>query len=379
MSGPFGETSIGSSPSRDRIFVCSPKSAGEERACAEQIARTLAGKAYRRPVNDTDMAKLMSFYESGRKEIGDFDGGVQELVMGMLSSPDFLYRIIPPRGDGHSPQPLTALELASRLSFFLWSSIPDEALLQRATSARLREPAVLSAEVKRMLADPRAQAFVSSFAGQWLQLRNLQRAQPDPQEFPDFDDNLRQAFRTETEMLFASIMAENRSVLELLTAEKRETATHAVEAISREVALPVDEILNATAGLLERYIGIEADMGDQLRRILTHSAPFTRKDVVVIFVTGVGERNGRLEEESVVLRYDGNDQLGAIQLTTAAGCVAMVELFLAGKLPAKGFVRQEDAVLADFLATKAGARLVGEARGVDAAGLVPSVAIKSAA
>ncbi|MGO4407421.1 saccharopine dehydrogenase C-terminal domain-containing protein [Bosea sp. RAF48] len=122
-----------------------------------------------------------------------------------------------------------------------------------------------------------------------------------------------------------------------------------------------------------------ADDRETLRRILTHSAPFTRKDVVVIFVTGVGERRGRLEEESVVLRYDGNDELGAIQLTTAAGCVAMIELFLAGKLPAKGFVRQEDAVLADFLATKAGTRLVREARGVDAEGLVPTVAIKSAA
>jgi saccharopine dehydrogenase-like NADP-dependent oxidoreductase len=116
-----------------------------------------------------------------------------------------------------------------------------------------------------------------------------------------------------------------------------------------------------------------------MRRILSHSAPFTRKDVVVIFVTGVGERRGRLEEESVVLRYDGNDGLGAIQLTTAAGCVAMVELFLAGKLPARGFVRQEDAALADFLATRAGGRLLGEARGADAAGLTPAGAVRRAA
>lgn len=122
-----------------------------------------------------------------------------------------------------------------------------------------------------------------------------------------------------------------------------------------------------------------ADDRETMRRILSHSAPFTRKDVVVIFVTGVGERNGRLEEESVVLRYDGNDELGAIQLTTASGCVAMIELFLAGKLPAKGFVRQEDAVLADFLATKAGTRLVREARGADATALGHTLAIKAAA
>ncbi len=122
-----------------------------------------------------------------------------------------------------------------------------------------------------------------------------------------------------------------------------------------------------------------ADDRETMRRILSHSAPFTRKDVVVIFVTGVGERAGRLEEESVVLRYDGNDELGAIQLTTAAGCVAMIELFLAGKLPAKGFVRQEDAALADFLATKAGTRLVREARGADASGLKLAPAIKNAA
>ena len=137
VTGPFGETSIGSSPSRDKIFVCVPKSADEERACAGKIANQLATRAYRRPVNEADMVKLMSFFDSGRKEIGDFDGGVQEMVMGVLSSPDFLYRIIPPRGDGHSPHPLTALELASRLSFFLWSDLPDDELLQAAVSGKL--------------------------------------------------------------------------------------------------------------------------------------------------------------------------------------------------------------------------------------------------
>jgi len=218
ISGPFGETSIGHSPSRDRIFVCAPKAAAEERACAEKIARTLAGKAYRRPVNDTDMTKLMSFYESGRKEIGDFDGGVQELVMGVLSSPDFLYRIIPPRGDGHSPQPLTALELASRLSFFLWSDLPDDELLQVAISGKLLDQAEYLRQVDRMLGDKRAAALVTGWAMRWLNVDDLKAVDPDPRLFPRFSEALRQDFSTELKLFLGDVLLNNKSVLELLSA-----------------------------------------------------------------------------------------------------------------------------------------------------------------
>jgi hypothetical protein len=218
VSGPFGETTIGHSPSRDRIFVCTPKAATEERACAEKIARTLAGKAYRRPVNDADLAKLLTFYDSGRKEIGDFDGGVQEVVMGVLSSPDFLYRIIPPRGDGHSPQPLTALELASRLSFFLWSDLPDDELLQSAVSGKLAEPAEYARQVDRMLGDKRASALVTGWAMRWLNVDDLKAVDPDPRLFPRFSEAMRQDFSTEIRLFLSDVLLNNKSVLELLSA-----------------------------------------------------------------------------------------------------------------------------------------------------------------
>jgi mono/diheme cytochrome c family protein len=218
VAGPFGETAIGSSPTRDRIFVCVPKAAAEERACAEKIATQLAAKAYRRPVNATDMGKLMSFYESGRREIGDFDGGVQELVMGVLSSPDFLYRIIPPRGDGHSPQQLTALELASRLSFFVWSDLPDDELLQAAISGKLMEPVEYSRQVDRMLADKRAAALVTGWAMRWLNVDDLKAVDPDPRLFPRFNEALRQDFSTELRLFLGDVLLSNKSVLELLSA-----------------------------------------------------------------------------------------------------------------------------------------------------------------
>ena len=218
VAGPFGETAIGSSPTRDRIFVCKPANTNEERACAEKIARTLAGKAYRRPVNDTDMAKLLTFFDSGRREIGDFDGGVQEVVMGVLSSPDFLYRIIPPRGDGHSTQPLTALELASRLSFFLWSDLPDDPLLQSAISGKLAEPAEYSRQVDRMLADKRASALVTGWAMRWLNVDDLKAVDPDPRLFPRFTEAMRQDFSTELRLFLADVLLNNKSVLELLSA-----------------------------------------------------------------------------------------------------------------------------------------------------------------
>jgi mono/diheme cytochrome c family protein len=215
MSGPYGATTISSSPTRDRIFVCTPKSAAEEKPCAEKIARNLATKAYRRPATDADVTKLMAFFDAGRKDIGDFDGGVQEIVMGTISSPDFLYRIIQPKGSG--PQPLTALELASRLSFFLWADLPDDELLKVAVSGQLNDPAVYDKQIDRMLADPRAQTLVTGFAMRWLNVDDLKAVSPDTEMFRSFSEGLRQDFSTEIRMFLAEALLQNRSVLELLS------------------------------------------------------------------------------------------------------------------------------------------------------------------
>ena len=217
MAGPFGPTTIGSSSTRDKIFVCTPQGAAEEKPCAEKIARHLAAQAYRRPVVAADVAKLMAFYESGRKDIGTFDGGVQEIVMGVISSPDFLYRIIQPRGDGL--QPLAPLELASRLSFFLWSDVPDDELLNVAVSGKLSDPAVYEQQIKRMLADDRAAALVTGFAMRWLNVDDLKAVEPDPRLFRGFSEGLRQDFSTEINLFLSEVLLQNQSVLELLSGE----------------------------------------------------------------------------------------------------------------------------------------------------------------
>jgi hypothetical protein len=215
MSGPYGATTISSSPTRDRIFVCTPKSAAEEKPCAEKIARNLATRAYRRPATDADVTKLMAFFDAGRKDIGDFDGGVQEIVMGTISSPDFLYRIIQPKGAG--PRPLTALELASRLSFFLWADLPDDELLKVAVSGQLTEPAVYDKQIDRMLADPRAMTLVTGFAMRWLNVDDLKAVSPDTEMFRSFNEGLRTDFSTEIRMFLGEALLQNRSVLELLS------------------------------------------------------------------------------------------------------------------------------------------------------------------
>ena len=219
VAGPFGATTIGSSPSRDKIMVCAPQIDVEQRPCAQRIARHLAEKAYRRPINDADVTRLMSFFESGRKEIGDFDGGVQEIVMAVLSSPDFLYRIIQPKGDQTRPQPLSALELASRLSFFLWSDLPDDQLLQLAMSGKLADPLVYNQQVQRMLVDRRAVALVNGFTMRWLNVDDLNAIDPDTRLFPRFNEALRQDFSTEIRLFLGDVLLENKSVLELLSAD----------------------------------------------------------------------------------------------------------------------------------------------------------------
>ena len=219
ITGPFNAGAVGETPSRSRIFTCQP-GAGES-ACAREILGALARRAYRRPVAADDVDRLMAFFGTGRGEEGSFEGGIEVAVSRILTSPEFLFRVEmdPPGADPDTGYHVSDLELASRLSFFLWSSIPDDELLDLAARGELREPAVLGRQVRRMLADPRSSALVDNFAGQWLQLRNLDAAHPAVPLFPDFDDSLRQAFRRETELFVESILREDRGALELLTAD----------------------------------------------------------------------------------------------------------------------------------------------------------------
>ncbi len=220
ITGPYKATGPGDTPSRRRIFSCHPASASEEVPCAKRILTTLARRAYRRPVNDRDLELLLSFYQQGRNQ-GNFDSGIENALRLILADPKFIFRYSPdpPNVAPGTVYPVSDLELASRLSFFLWSSLPDDRLLEVAEQGKLHDPAVLDRQVRRMLADPRAETLVTDFAGQWLFLRNLNSAIPDREEFPNWDDNLRQAFRRETELFVESVIREDRGVLDLLTAD----------------------------------------------------------------------------------------------------------------------------------------------------------------
>jgi hypothetical protein len=233
IEGPYNISGVSASPSRDRIFVCRPASAAagvngprpdakEEASCATRIFTNLTRRAYRRPVNADDVKAPMDFYRQARQNGDTFDEGIRAGLARVLSSTSFIYRMerdlagVQP-GEAHQ---VSDVELASRLSFFLWSSIPDERLLNLATSSRLRQPGVLAAQVKRMIGDERSDALVSNFTGQWLQLRNLEsKVAPDLLMFPEFDDNIRKGFRRETEMLFGYILRNDRSATELLSAD----------------------------------------------------------------------------------------------------------------------------------------------------------------
>jgi hypothetical protein len=235
VTGPFNATGPGDTPSRRRIFVCHPEAAASDGStrlrtssqrrrsadepCARRILATLAPRAYRRSVTAAEIDDLMAFYRSGRRK-GNFDKGIQMALRRLFASPKFVLRIERDRSDvapGVAYR-ISDVELASRLSFFLWSSIPDDELLAAAARNELKKAPVLEQQVRRMLADPKAHALVTNFAGQWLQLRNLRRIVPNSNEFPDFDDNLRHAFLREAELFFESVIKEDRSVLDLLTA-----------------------------------------------------------------------------------------------------------------------------------------------------------------
>jgi hypothetical protein len=233
ISGPFAAAGPGNSPSRRRIFTCDPRR--NEIGCATTILRTLARRAYRRPVTDTDLQPLTAFYREGRKE-GGFDDGIERALRRLLVSPEFLLRVEtgPPGVRPDTLYRISELELASRLSFFLWSSIPDDELLRVAEQKRLSDRAELDRQIRRMVADSRFSAFVEKFAGQWLFLRNLPATIPVQQSFPDFDDTLRQAMRRETELFFESIVREDRSALDLLRADY----TFLNERLARHYGIP---------------------------------------------------------------------------------------------------------------------------------------------
>jgi mono/diheme cytochrome c family protein len=234
IAGPFKPSGPGDMPSRRRIFSCKPAAGAEER-CARQIIATLVRRAYRGQGTEADIERLMGFFRAGRQQ-RDFERGIQVALQRILASPKFVFRAErePDQLAAGRVYVLSDLELASRLSFFLWSSIPDDELLKVAAESRLREPSVLERQVRRMLADPKSERFVTNFAGQWLYLRNLTNHQPNSMMFPDFDDQLRLAFRRETELFFESIVHEDRNVLDLMTADY----TFVNERLARHYGIP---------------------------------------------------------------------------------------------------------------------------------------------
>lgn len=247
VAGPFKVTGLSRTPSREKIFICEPKAPAEERACAERITEHLARRAFRRPVTRADIDRLMPFFEQGRQEAGGFDTGIRYIVTAVLTSPDFLYRAVqPPKNaaDSHDTYPLNDLELASRLAFFLWSQGPDDELIKLAAESQLSKPKVMEAQVRRMLADPRASSLVTSFAMKWLNVDDLNAVDPDPRLFPTFNEQLRRDFAEEIRLFLSSILLTDQSVLRLLDANHT--------------------FLNER---LARHYGIDTVRGPQFRRV----------------------------------------------------------------------------------------------------------------
>lgn len=249
IEGPFNVASPGNSPSRSRIFTCYPRAPQQAASCARTILSNLARRAYRRPLTESEIDRLIGLYQAERDKGRSFDAGVQTGLAYILVSPQFLFRFERDRTDAPAGTTyrISDLEMASRLSFFVWSSIPDDELLDLAVAGKLADQAVLERQVKRMLADERAGALGKNFAGQWLYLRNVQSSLPDADIFPDFDDNLRRGLQRETELLFESIVRADRSVLELLTADYT--------------------FVNER---LAKHYGIPGVYGDQFRRVTVH-------------------------------------------------------------------------------------------------------------
>jgi Protein of unknown function (DUF1592)/Protein of unknown function (DUF1588)/Protein of unknown function (DUF1587)/Protein of unknown function (DUF1585)/Protein of unknown function (DUF1595) len=253
VDGPYDAKGAKDSPSRRKIFVCRPTSVRDEEVCARQILTTLARRAYRRPVQPQDIGSLMQFYQAGRNE-GTFDSGIEAVLQRVLADPEFVYRGEPESAaqvPGKSYR-VGDLDLASRLSFFLWSSIPDDELLNLAGQGRLKDPAVLEQQVRRMIADPRSKALVENFTGQWLNVRGMAAMEPVVNLFPDFDSTLREAFQRETQLFFDSVVHEDRSILDLLTADY----TFVNERLAKHYGIP-----NVSGSQFRRVtLGPELDM-----------------------------------------------------------------------------------------------------------------------
>ena len=222
--GPFNPAGMTPTPARQRVFVCNPASSvteAEQFGCARQILSTFARRAFRRPVSDRDLVAPLAFYKSGKEDgAGDFDAGIKAALMAIVSSPKFLYRAeaVPENAESGSTYRVTDVDLASRLSFFLWSRLPDDELLDAAAQGKLKDAAVLDKQVQRLLADPKSKSLITNFAFQWLKIRNIDEIDPDAFQFPNFDETLRDAFKREMEFFVESLVREDRSVIDLLTA-----------------------------------------------------------------------------------------------------------------------------------------------------------------
>ncbi len=276
MLGPFEVRGPGDTPSRRRILTCRPESDSQADACAREILSNLLRRAWRRPVSDADLVRPLALYQAASQAEG-FEAGIEMALAAALVSPEFLFRVERDPAEAKSGEAyrISDLELASRLSFFLWSSIPDEELLTLAAAGKLHEPKTLEAQVRRMLADERSESLVTNFASQWLYLRNLESIRPDMRLFPDFDDNLRRAMRRETELLFEEVQRKDRGVLELLNADY----TFVNERLARHYGIP------HVTGSRFRRIQLDGDMrrGGLLRHasILTVTSYATRTSPVI--------------------------------------------------------------------------------------------------
>ena len=276
VTGPYASQEAGETASRRKLFVCYPKNPSEETACAERIVSAFVRRAYRRPVVAADWAKPLKFYHEA-KEAGGFEAGIGSALSAILVSPEFLFRIERDPADvaPETTYPISDVELASRLSFFLWSSIPDEELLAIAQRGELHRPKVLESQVRRMLADPRSISLVENFAAQWLHLRNLESFTPDLRLFPDFDDNLREAFRRETELHFEALLREDRTVLDLIKTDH----TFLNERLAKHYGIP-----NVYGSRFRRVaLDSESRRGGLLRQgsILTVTSYATRTSPVI--------------------------------------------------------------------------------------------------
>jgi hypothetical protein len=278
ITGPLNPTRPGDTPTRRRIFVCRPASESDETSCAKQILGALARRAFRQPVTDADLEVLLGFYQAGRNK-GNFDLGIEKALARVLFDPRFVFRFERESSNAAAgaAYPVSDLELASRLSFFLWSSIPDDELLKVASQGKLHDAALLEQQTRRMLADARSESLVTNFAGQWLYLRELRNAKP---EAKDFNDNLRQAFRRETELFFGSIVREDRNVLDLLNADYTF----------------VDEVL-------ARHYGIPNVFGSQFRRVTLKDD--ARRGLLgqgsILLVTSVANRTSPVQRGKWIL------------------------------------------------------------------------------